>query len=109
MWESRNAVVHGQDQDEVRRKQLHQLKMEVTQEYRRYHKDPFIISREQSRLFDSRTMHQRLLQDRDTLKCWLADVQEAKQVQIEQRRKAAEATVDLRHPSTQRIQVHATI
>jgi len=91
MWESRNAVVHGQDQDEVRRKQLHQLKMEVTQEYRRYHKDPFIISREQSRLFDSRTMHQRLLQDRDTLKCWLADVQEAKQVQIEQRRKAAEA------------------
>ena len=36
-------------------------------------------------------MHQRLLQDRDTLKCWLADVQEAKQVQIEQRRKAVEA------------------
>lgn len=102
LWKHRNEVVFGQDEAAARSKTMEKLREAVTAEYRQYQKDPFMISRQQSRLFESRTLHQRLQQDQDSIKCWLADVTEAKQVQVELRRRAAEAAKMFFVPRQQR-------
>jgi hypothetical protein len=91
LWYHRNGVVHGTDTREVERKLITKLHKEVCLEYKLYESDPFIISRSQSFLFESRTLHQSLQQDRDSIQCWLTDVREAQEVQEEARVRAAEA------------------
>jgi hypothetical protein len=53
--------------------------------------DPFIVSRSQSSLFESRTLHQRLQQDRDGLVCWLSDIALAKRRQADIQERAVQA------------------
>jgi hypothetical protein len=91
LWKHRNAVVHGADQAAESLKEKTSLHNKVVDEYRRYQSDPFIIPRNQSSLFESRTLHQRLQQDRDSLVCWLSDVALAKQTQIAHQDRAAQA------------------
>jgi hypothetical protein len=84
-------MVHVIDYVEARHKQLQTLHQKVTQEYGLYKADPFIILRAQSHLFDRKSLSQCLRQDRDSLGCWLADVEEAKRVQQEFRARAVAA------------------
>jgi hypothetical protein len=91
LWKHRNAVVHGADQAAESLEEKTSLHNKVVDKYRRYQSDPFMIPRNQSSLFESRTLHQRLQQDRDTLVCWLSDVALAKQTQIAHQDHAAQA------------------
>jgi len=91
LWKHRNAVVHGADQAAESLREKTSLLNKVVDEYRRYQSDPFMIPRNQSSLFESRTLHQRLQQDRDSLVCWLSDVALAKQTQIAHQDRAAQA------------------
>jgi hypothetical protein len=81
LWKLRNGVVHGFDQEASRVKEKHKLQQQVTNAFLAYQTDPFIISRNHSHLFDSRSLHQRLQQDTDSMRCWLADVAEARETQ----------------------------
>ena len=91
LWKHRNALVHGVDLAAAKVKQRRHLQSQVQEAYKRYRKDPFVISRRQSSLFESRTLHQRLQQDVDCLKCWLAEVELAEQAQRDFRIREVEA------------------
>ncbi len=91
LWHYRNGVIYGIDTKESERTLIATLHREARLAYKLYESDPFIISRSKSFLFESRTLHQRLQQDRDTIQCWLADVREAQAVQEKARVRAAEA------------------
>ncbi len=81
LWYRQNGMIYGINYTEARNKELQMLHQKVTKEYESYEEDPFIILQAQSHLFDQKSIPQRLRQDRDNLACWLADVEEAKQVQ----------------------------
>jgi hypothetical protein len=89
LWKHRNRLIHGRDQAEAKQKVGRDLKKKVREAFGACHKDPFIIPRTCSALFDRYTLDQRVNQDCDTLKCWLADVDEAKLVQRDNRERAA--------------------
>jgi len=91
LWRLRNGLVHGKDWEASRVQEKKRLQKSVSEVFAAYKVDPFIVSRKQSALFDSKTIHQRLQQDRDSLRCWLADVKEAISVQQADRQRAAEA------------------
>ena len=90
LWRLRNGLVHGKDWEASRVQEKKRLQKSISKVFAAYKADPFIVSRKQSTLFDSKTMHQRLQQDRDSLRCWLADVKEAISVQQVDRQGAAE-------------------
>jgi len=69
LWEYRNGIVHGQHKEEVKEKAMQALRDKLKKEYNCYVDDPFYVSRNKSCLFDNRSLHQRLKQDRDTLTC----------------------------------------
>jgi len=102
LWYRCNGMVHGIDYVEARHKELQTLRQKVTQEYGLYEADPFIILRAQSHLFDRKSLSQCLWQDRDSLACWLADVEEAKQVQRDFWARAAAAAKKFFAPRPQR-------
>lgn len=81
LWYRQNGMIYGINYTEARNKELQMLHQKVTKEYESYEEDPFIILQVQSHLFDQKSIPQCLRQDRDSLACWLADVEEAKQVQ----------------------------
>jgi hypothetical protein len=81
LWKDRNGVVHGKDKDEQKRLMRDTLLLQVADEYENYNKDPFIISRSMSYLFDKHSIQDRLLMNSETLQCWLCSVAEARQLQ----------------------------
>jgi hypothetical protein len=91
LWKLRNGMVHRITWEESRQKQLENLRKQVTEAYRAYKNDPFLVLWAQCYLFVSWYLHQRLQQDTDTLLCWLSDVDDAKRSQQESRLRAAAA------------------
>jgi hypothetical protein len=91
LWKLRNGVVHGIDWEASQVKEKQKLQQQVTNAFLAYQVDPFIISWNHSYLFDSRSLHQRLQQDTDSMRCWLADVAEAKKNQRVTQQRAAVA------------------
>jgi hypothetical protein len=89
LWHHRSEVIYGIDTKEAERTLIATLHREARLAYKLYESDPFIISRSKSFLFESRTLHQRLQQDRDSIHCWLTDVWEAQEVQEKARVRAA--------------------
>jgi VanZ family protein len=90
LWHHRNGIVYGIDKAAARNKIILKLQRMVKMEYKSYESDPFIIPRSLSYLFESRSLHQRLQLDKDSLKCWLEEVREARLTQEETTRRAAE-------------------
>jgi len=82
-------VVHGIDWEASRVKEKQKLQQQVTEAFSADQADPFIISRNQSHLFDSRSLHQRLQQDNDTMRCWLVDEADARETQRVTQQRAA--------------------
>jgi hypothetical protein len=74
------------------------LQTRIRQEYEYYNNDKFIVSRNQSHLFESRMLHQRLRQDVDLMTSWMTDVAQAKEEQLLFRERAAKAAKNFFFP-----------
>jgi len=89
LWKHRNTIVHGADVTAQKEKVRQELTERVVSAYRQYTLDPFIIPRSRASLFEARTLHQRLQQDTDCLRSWLADIELAMQLQADAQDRAA--------------------
>jgi hypothetical protein len=89
LWKHRNTIVHGADVTAQKEKVRQELTERVVSAYRQYNSDPFIIPRSRVSLFEARTLHQRLQQDTDCLRSWLADLELAMQIQADAQDRAA--------------------
>jgi hypothetical protein len=75
-----------------------ELTEQVVSAYRQYNSDPFIIPRSRASLFEARTLHQRLQQDIDCLRSWLADIELAMQLQADAQERAARVAKSFFYP-----------
>jgi hypothetical protein len=78
LWKFRCALLYGRTKDEADHKIMEELSRQVTQAYREFKRDPFIVRQDYKQLFDI-PLNCRLLQDRDCLRCFLATLDLAKE------------------------------
>jgi hypothetical protein len=78
MWEHRNEIAHGKTIEETKAKEVAAAQAAITTAYEEYHKDPFHTPSHLRHLFIMKPLHHRLLQDIDSMQCWLRTYHEAK-------------------------------
>jgi hypothetical protein len=92
IWKYRNGVVHGHNLADQHRIEKEVLTAQVAAEYAAYDKDPFLVPRWFSYLFEKHTLAERQRMSKDNLRCWLRSVVEAKHLSaIDQDRQMKQA------------------
>jgi hypothetical protein len=81
LWRFRCALLYGQTKIEADRKIMEDLSRKVTQAYREYKQNPFIVWNDYRHLFNI-PLNRRLLQDRDCLQCFMATFEIAKDERV---------------------------
>jgi hypothetical protein len=81
IWKHRNNKVHGATIEDQKKKEKEELGTQVRAAYEDYTEDKFLIPRSMSYLFERHSLENKLKEDRDTLRCWIKSVEEAKQIQ----------------------------
>jgi hypothetical protein len=81
IWKHRNNKVHGATIEDQKKKEKEDLEKQVRAAYEDYTEDKFLIPRSMAYLFDRHSLEDKLKKDRDTLRCWINSVKEAKQAQ----------------------------
>ncbi len=81
LWDFRNGVLHGRTVTEQDAKKRETLINAITRAYDDYHQDRFIAPQNFRYPFSSKSLHQRIHQDHDSLQCWLWSYREAVETQ----------------------------
>jgi hypothetical protein len=77
LWGFRNTVVHGATDQEMADKIREQTAAKIRNFYSTFHTTPHFILQCHHYLFTSRTLHQRLQLDIDSMNCWIRSVEDA--------------------------------
>jgi hypothetical protein len=102
IWKHRNNKVHGATLEDQKKKEKGELEAQVRAAYKEYKDDNFLIPRSMSYLFERHSLEDKLKKDRDSLRCWIRSVEEAKQEQntlMDHMRKNAEEFFTTREES----------
>lgn len=92
LWEFKNGILRGRPVAEREANERETLNNEITKAYEAFHKDRFIVPHNFCYLFSSKSLQQKVLQDYDSLQCWLLSYREAVETQWASTNRYAEAT-----------------